>query len=1324
MAIKLIKACKDLNIGMRTLVSFCEKRGVPVPSDPNYRLSDSTYLLLAREYNTSVAERLEADGVVVESPADVAFDLPVNHGKPWDDEQIVELRRLADEGRLLGEIARILGRTVHSIEMKLISLGYEIYTPGEENGEKPSEDVTITEEPSVVEGPEDLYADAFDDDEDADGETELHEEESANKIQLEEIEPIMDLSEDQLSLADQIVSLMSPTTGVTLCSLVFEHDMDREETITVLNRLREQGVLRFDRYNNLWYLQERKEHKYSNELIESRPVEDDNKVELLPDEKTEEQVQEIVTDSIEKLNIFASYRQSPFVAARYRVTRNGEPLSYWLMTTEHCNIDADRAIRKGGAHVVYKNSMLGVQLQTTQEGDDFVIEPLAGRFENHVHNTHVLHTREIRIENDPKPYNYRGYESLEKFMLYLRETQSEYEKTVAEIEKKEQERKGDNLSAVEKGQLTREINKMKEAKRQLAGQRDDLLMLSNYIREQGKLRYNPILDKIQSKIKTEFLYDGTTLVIDGGPGTGKTTTMIQRLKYLTDESALTEDRKDKYGKFRLSKAHVEDLIERIKTNKDWIFFSPSQLLKSYLADAMNKDGLSATNDKVWDWSEFRKMVLRDYQFLGVGKSYPFLDSSEKELMIRANAHADKLFMDFLRESICKEIANLPVIETSNIAGVSTNARLIANALAGIENDTLDGIIRRLFGMQQIQLAKTVDVEEEIAQLASELMNKVVDDEELVEVLEDIQLPDDSIEYEKSEDEDDIHFLLKNWLHIYCNELVYHTDEKPEEYTELLDYLSEAVRSLNSVRVKQVGESLLYEKYQIYTKGVHKVILPRIPRYYKAFRKYIVEQNLVDSWNVELLSRMMKKNKKQLHFQEQALLLLIVNELIISFGRIKPNHQLRHKYITAYTELVRPIIGIDEVTDFSKVEIQAILSFAMQDYSSITMAGDLMQRLTKVGIKSWDELDDVVPSKRVVELRTSYRQSKRMLEVAQQLYSDTIGESPNYKAHMVENKVPRPLIYSSDSEDRKVRWIEKRIEEVYKAYSRHLPATAIFLNSKEEVAPFVEKMRESQTLQGAGIEIVDGSAGNVLGTRQQIRVYPISVVKGLEFDVVFFHNIDSAGFDDETIKRYIYVGVSRAAFFLGATMTKDIPEISQYFSKQKNWKTFLDDDSTSSSKTAAQDAPLEESQEEKMSPIDAMILQGMPKIPNETSGISDEILLKVASTYLEMFRNQVRKYENGGRKDVDKPDMKQSRQVNVLYNMIAEEAKRELWKNKYPAYKVYFILCVYMSMPGVQHSWWEEKFAQGIREYLDWSPFFRGSGQRIDIILKNIESTNN
>ena len=61
MAIKLIKACKELNIGMATLTAWCEKNGHPVASDPNVRIDDDLYLLLAKEFNKDMAVKIEAD---------------------------------------------------------------------------------------------------------------------------------------------------------------------------------------------------------------------------------------------------------------------------------------------------------------------------------------------------------------------------------------------------------------------------------------------------------------------------------------------------------------------------------------------------------------------------------------------------------------------------------------------------------------------------------------------------------------------------------------------------------------------------------------------------------------------------------------------------------------------------------------------------------------------------------------------------------------------------------------------------------------------------------------------------------------------------------------------------------------------------------------------------------------------------------------------------------------------------------------------------------------------------------------------------------------
>ena len=61
MAIKLIKACKELNIGMSTAVEFCKKQGKEIATDPNARIEDDLYLLLAKEFNKDMALKLEAD---------------------------------------------------------------------------------------------------------------------------------------------------------------------------------------------------------------------------------------------------------------------------------------------------------------------------------------------------------------------------------------------------------------------------------------------------------------------------------------------------------------------------------------------------------------------------------------------------------------------------------------------------------------------------------------------------------------------------------------------------------------------------------------------------------------------------------------------------------------------------------------------------------------------------------------------------------------------------------------------------------------------------------------------------------------------------------------------------------------------------------------------------------------------------------------------------------------------------------------------------------------------------------------------------------------
>lgn len=61
MSVRLSKACKDLNIGMNTAVDFLHKKGHEVSLNPNTKLTDDEYLILAKEFNKDMALKLESE---------------------------------------------------------------------------------------------------------------------------------------------------------------------------------------------------------------------------------------------------------------------------------------------------------------------------------------------------------------------------------------------------------------------------------------------------------------------------------------------------------------------------------------------------------------------------------------------------------------------------------------------------------------------------------------------------------------------------------------------------------------------------------------------------------------------------------------------------------------------------------------------------------------------------------------------------------------------------------------------------------------------------------------------------------------------------------------------------------------------------------------------------------------------------------------------------------------------------------------------------------------------------------------------------------------
>lgn len=672
--------------------------------------------------------------------------------------------------------------------------------------------------------------------------------------------------------------------------------------------------------------------------------------------------------------------------------------------------------------------------------------------------------------------------------------------------------------------------------------------LRDYIHKQVELAFHPVIDDIQSEIKYENLYyDGRPIIISGGPGTGKTTTMVGRLKYLTDEVSIREDGRDGYNKFKLSAINRKELLKAIQANRDWLFFSPSPLLCDYLAHAMESEDMQSPRKKTRYWEEFRSKMMSEYGFTD-----KFTLSSNNELLYLDEVAILKSFTEFFLDYFRTAQNSLPKYK---LAGNSWGTLAYSIERNVKELSTINSISDLIDKLRLLERNYSEQCKEALKPYETSLTRYVttlkgkleIDNEDEVIAIIDT-FTDETKTAKKKTDEEKIKNALSEWISEYVKDL----DNEQQKHSESYLLLNEIFEPLLDDTIKQRLLDLLegdkLRAIASFTQGETKLLTTPLVRIYKDFRKNMLA-NKSSAWNLDLLSELSNSKKKELHYQEQSLLLGFANNLAREIIKKNSGDGL---YVTQYKEHARPIIGIDEVADFSPIEVYAMTSFRLDNLSAIVLAGDLLQRMTSKGLKSWDDLDPVLPNKIVKSLKTSYRQSKKMLNVAQQLYKETMHEVAPYSAYLKEDRVPEPLGFISEYETEKTDWIVERIRELYKVYGE-LPSIAIFLNNRDEVSAFANKLAKYEFFKKERIHVIDGTDGSAFGKTGQVRVFPLEIVKGMEFDAVFFHNIDDTSLPEDLIKSYMYVGVSRASFYLGATFKTQNERLSKYFTFDANWK---------------------------------------------------------------------------------------------------------------------------------------------------------------------------
>ena len=527
---------------------------------------------------------------------------------------------------------------------------------------------------------------------------------------------------------------------------------------------------------------------------------------------------------------------------------------------------------------IYKNSKIGEILIVNHEGVHKIDTP-SGQKELQIHS-HTSFTPSyldngyaidliIQIASDSRTY---FFQNVAKILSLQVEIEEESEKLARSTDE-------------EATRLARDIES-KEAEKKLY-----LEKAQNFIRRYAELRYQPILDPNQEKIKRSKIFDGT-LIINGGPGTGKTTSLIQRIKFLISGSI---------EEYIVLNPSQKQLLYSQKTS--WIFYSPNELLALFLRNSMKMEELAADTERVKVWSAHKNELVKAYKLVDVTTKKPFLlynRTTDRNLFLNNPTSVnsiisslDKYYSDFQRDKISKVIdidvqsfkwRNMGLSiqkflhDRRKIDQIEDFILLFQNLEETYRNESefiskpYSDLIKHVASRIQVQITRDPSRVTSLTEVlkAWKRTNQDAEDSDDDDTEMELEVFDETPDYVTFHFEKDLFIRLKS----ICRKQSLKKFDKNVKFNkrerELIELIPEVEQS---PEYEEIGQIAYFKKsFERIIRGIIPNVFREIPMIYKRFRRQQYN-NSNTHFDLVILGELVKNNNNsRIHPDEQALLL--------------------------------------------------------------------------------------------------------------------------------------------------------------------------------------------------------------------------------------------------------------------------------------------------------------------------------------------------------------------------------------------------------------------------------------------------------------------